>query len=32
MTGITKTFGLKVAVKHLDLTVPTGSLCGGGCT
>ncbi|MBY0311555.1 MAG: ATP-binding cassette domain-containing protein [Phycisphaerales bacterium] len=26
--GLTKTFGAKVAVDQLDLTVPTGSLCG----
>lgn len=26
--GLTKTFGEKVAVKNLDLVVPTGSLCG----
>ncbi|MBC7771073.1 MAG: ATP-binding cassette domain-containing protein [Pyrinomonadaceae bacterium] len=26
--GLTKTFGPKVAVKNLDLVVPTGSLCG----
>jgi ABC-2 type transport system ATP-binding protein len=26
--GLTKTFGTKVAVRDLDLVVPTGSLCG----
>src|SRR3954469_22176696 len=26
--GLTKTFGPKVAVNNLDLSVPTGSLCG----
>lgn len=26
--GLTKTFGPKIAVKNLDLLVPTGSLCG----
>ncbi|MGD8376717.1 MAG: ATP-binding cassette domain-containing protein, partial [Acidobacteriota bacterium] len=26
--GVTKTFGTKVAVRDLDLSVPRGSLCG----
>jgi ABC-2 type transport system ATP-binding protein len=28
MKGVTKTFGLKVAVRNLDLTVRQGALCG----
>ena len=28
ISGLTKTFGPKVAVRDLDLVVPTGSLCG----
>jgi len=28
LEGVTKSFGEKVAVDHLDLVVPTGSVCG----